>query len=78
MVKEGCSVAIKMEPLRYLYAISMARVEGVSLLPNCKCSAISRWCQCCNGIENGSRGEMFGGGGLEQDDVPLSVSFPLR
>jgi hypothetical protein len=30
MVKEGCNEAIKMEPLRYLDVISIARVAGVS------------------------------------------------
>jgi hypothetical protein len=44
-------------------------------IPNCKGPAVRYRRQCCDGIENRPRREMFRGGRLEQNDVALSVSF---
>lgn len=60
MVKEGCRVAIKMEPLRYLgggFALVMA-ADGAHVrlyAPNGKGSAICSWCQSGYWVEDCSR-----------------------
>jgi hypothetical protein len=56
--------------------VSIALVRVVCYIPNGKGSAIGRWCQCGNGVKDGSRGEMFRGGRFKEDDVALGVSFP--
>ena len=80
MVKEGCRVAIKMEPLRYLgggFALVMA-ADGAHVrlyAPNGKGSAICSWCQSGYWVEDCSRRKMFRRARLEQDDVALGISW---
>lgn len=62
----------------YIYPIVSSRFwigQIWTSSPNRKRRAIRRWCKGGNRIEDGPRGEVFGGGRVEENDVALLIAY---